>query len=258
VRTLVLALIALAGVALTVGCGDDDDGSGPTTSADPSCEELSSLESYRYTLHLMLDAPAFGDDPSPSPAEPVDSFAEALAAFFADMRLEGAYVAPDRVQVVLTFEGEELEWRSIGDESWVRFEDEWEAEEEAGSDDVLTPRVVCDDIVEDLADSLESADREEDTVNGIEAYYYALGREDITELPDLLGGGSPELPDDVHFDVWLAQDGLWPVKVNIGATDEDEDGQPVALSLEMELMDVGDAGITIDEPEVDGTGGAQD
>lgn len=241
--------------ALVAACGDDGDGGDRVSPSDePSCEELSGGESYRYTLNLKLDAPAFEDGPTASPSDPLDAFSEALSALFSNLQLQGAHVAPDRNQVILTFEGEELEWRQIGDQSWVRFGDEWEEQEHTSSDAVLTPAVVCEDIVEDLADSLSGASVEEETVNGVETHHYTINREDITELPELLGGELSDLPEEVNFDIWLAQDGSWPVKIDVSAMDTDENGEPVTLSLEMELSDVGDERVSIEAPEASGDG----
>lgn len=239
------ALLAVS--AVVAACGDDDGDSSDVL--QPSCDGIEELDSYRYALRLQLDAPAF-DDPQPEASPgPIDPFAEALSAFFSDLQLEGAYVAPDRTLVTLEFENEELEWRQIGDRGWVRFGDEWE-EQAASSNGGLTPEVVCQDIIADLAGSLQGVEREEDSINGVDAYHYSLDRSDIEELPDLLQSESlPDLPEDVQFDIWLARDGLWPVKVALSASDEDENGEPIELNMEMELLDVNDDGIEIEPPE---------
>lgn len=242
------AVLILATAILSACGGGAGTGNGTGSSLLPSCDDLSSIESYRYSLNLGLDTPAFDGDVGRSSTDPLNTFSDALTALFSDIELEGAYVAPDRTQVVLTFEGEELEWRSIGERNWVRFEDEWE-EQPPGDDDILTPQIVCDDIVEDLTVSFDGVGAEEETVNGVETYHYALGREDIERLPDILGGaGTDDVPEEIEFDIWLAQDGLWLMKIAVEATDADEDGQPVRLSLGMELRDVNDDGIAIEPP----------
>jgi hypothetical protein len=247
--TLISAAFILT-IALLSACGDDDDGSNSLRL--PSCSDLSSIESYRYNLNLALDIPGIGDDtedPSPS-VDPLTAFSDALTALFSDMQLEGAYVAPDRTQVILTFEGEELEWRSIGDQSWIRFEDEWEEQDSSSDDDILTPQVVCEDIVNDLSTSLDDLTAAEETVNGVRTLHYSIGRDDISQLPDLLGGANTtDIPEDMQFDIWLAQDGLWLMKIDVKATDTSEDGQPVGLSLAMELRDVNDSDVAIEPPE---------
>lgn len=237
---MLLALFAVT------ACGDDD--SSPS-SFTPSCDELGALESYRFTLSIMLDSPAFLTEETEPPDAPLNVFAEALTALFSDLELEGAYVAPDRSQATLEFEGEELEWRSIGDRSWIRFGDEWEEEEQSSEDEVLTPEVVCEDIVADLSGSIPGTGGREVTVNGVDAYLYSFDRDDIAEVPELLGRTAlTDVPQEIGIRVWLAQDGLWPVKVSLEATDEDQGGQAIELNLEMELSDVNES-ISIEEPE---------
>lgn len=244
--TGLIATLAIS-LALLSACGDDDG----DASRFPSCEELRSVDSYRYNLSLALDIPVFGDDDDePSILDPLTAFGDALTALFSDMQLDGAYVAPDRTQVVLSFQGEELEWRAIGDRSWVRFDDEWQEQESSSNDDILTPEVVCEDIVGDLSVSFDGLGSEEEIVNGVDTYHYTLGRDDIGQLPDLLGGsGIDDVPDDLRFDIWLAQDGLWPIKMEFEASDTDDAGLPVAINLSMELRDINDSDVSIEPPE---------
>jgi hypothetical protein len=213
------------------------------------CGAFQDFDSYRYSVELKLDAPAFEDTLSPLPDDPLNAFAEALTALFSDMRLQGAFAAPDRSQVVLDFEGEELEWRSIGDQTWVRFGDEWEEQEPSSSDELLTPEVVCEDIVLDIASSLSDAAVEDATINGIDTYHYSIDSASLQELPPLLrGSDSGKVPDDLSFDVWLAKEGRWPVQLSYVASDTDDSGQTVQISLDMQVRDINDPGIVIEPP----------
>lgn len=240
--------VALIGAAIVAACG----GGAPVTDSDSiDCGALQNLESYRYSLELKLDAPAFEDTSGPD--DPLSAFAEALTSLFSDMRIQGAFAAPDRSQVVLDFEGEELEWRSIGDQTWVRFGDQWEEQEPSSGDELLTPQVVCEDIVLDIASSLSGAAVEDATINGIDAYHYSVDSEDLGNLPPLLAvANSGDLPDDLSFDVWLAKEGLWPVQLSFIASDTDDSGQTVALSLDMQVRDINDPGILIEPPPTEG------
>ena len=235
---------------LAIACGS---GSGGGIDADEiSCDSFEGVDSYRFSLDLKLDAPAFEEVGTPAPLDPLSAFADALTSLFSDMRLQGAYSAPDRSQVILDFEGEELEWRTIGDHTWVRLGDEWE-EQDGGSDNqLLTPEVVCNDVVLDIASSLEDTSFEAETVNDIETYHYAIDVAELEQLPTLLlGPDATDLPDDLTFDVWLAQEGLWPVQVSFAARDTDASGNSVELNLDMQVRDVNDPGILIEPPIAD-------
>src|SRR3972149_9453798 len=93
-----VSLLILATAALTA-CGG---GGGAEGEVAASCDSISEIQSYRYTINLKLDSPAFDQSPaqgvtsSGTPAPPLSAFAEALEALFSDLKLEGAYRAPDR------------------------------------------------------------------------------------------------------------------------------------------------------------------
>ena len=61
--------------------------------------------------------------------------------------------------------------------------------------------------------------------------------------PDLTGG-----PDLMNHEV-ASGIRVWLMKSEVAATDTSEDGQPVGLSLAMELRDVNDSDVTIEPPE---------
>jgi hypothetical protein len=249
------SLLAVAALAF-LACGDG----GAEGEAAASCESISEIQSYRYSINLKLDSPAFeqpaqGTASSGTPAPPLSAFAEALEALFSDLKLEGAFRAPDRTQVVLRFKGEELELREVGDESWIRVGATWHQQNPTQDETILTPDVVCKDIVEEIAPSLAKVDAERETVNNIDTDHFRLDKADIKRLPDLLGAGpETDLPDKFQVDVWLAREGRFPVRLDIGAEDTDEQGNPIGLSLFMEFRDLNDPGIAIEPPVVSPAG----
>jgi hypothetical protein len=251
------AALFVVAAAVVVACGDG----GAEGQVAASCENISQIQSYRYSINLKLDSPAFDQSPpqsgtsSGTPAPPLSAFAEALEALFSDLKLEGAYRAPNRTQVVLRFKGEELELREVDDKSWIRVGATWHQQDPAQEETILTPNVVCKDIVEEIAPSLNEVDSERDTVNNVEADHYRLDRADIKRLPELLGAGpETDLPDKFQVDVWLAREGRFPVRLDIGAEDKDEQGNPIGLSLFMEFRDLNDPGIAIEPPVLSPTG----
>ena len=160
--TIVSALAALTLWACSGG------GTPPTTEAptdagtvtpaesmvEASCAAIEDIDSYRYSIALKLETPAF-QQPEEATPNPLSEFAEALTGLFRDMELEGAFVAPDRSQAVLRFQGEDLELRTIGDNSWIRVGATWQEQPSTpGEEALLTPSSVCADLVRDLAPSL--------------------------------------------------------------------------------------------------------
>ena len=233
-------------------CGSGDDPP-PRTAVGASCQGIDELDSYRYSIVVKLQAPAFETKPGASPAAPLGEFAETLTALLSDFEIRGAHVAPDRTQAILQFEEDEVEVRAIGDKRWERFGTTWEHQTTPSPEiEFLTPTIVCEDIVLEIADGLDQSQAQEEEVNGVETARYTLDKADLSLLPQLLGATDPgtELPDEFQVDVWLAKDGEWPVKLDISADDTDEQGNPLSMRLFMELRDVNDRGISIDEPVV--------
>ena len=241
--------LALA-AALLAACGGVSGGGGGT-GGSTSCDTIRKIESYRYSVTLKLQAPASQPDPqsgtgSPT-AAPLSDLADALTALFSDFTLEGAYIAPSRAQAILRFQNEELELRSIGDRRWLRIGNTWQEEEEATDLKLFTPEVVCERIVASIVGSLRKPQSEGETVNDVVVDYYRLDETDLTALPELLG---TDLPQHYSLDLWLAQEGRWPVQLRIQSSDVDEMGRPVGFVLTMDVRDVGDPGISIEPPVV--------
>ncbi len=243
-----LAIPVLAAGALAA-CGGDGPGT-VRRSVSASCDTIGQIQSYRYQVRLKLQSPAFESSGGATPAPPLSTFADALNALFSDMKLDGAYVAPDRTQVILTFQNEELELRTIGEMSWVRVGEEWQEQDASEDLSLLTPDIVCEDVVKDLAPSLADVEPVEETVNGIVTEHYRLDQADIKRLPELLGTDrETPLPESFQVDAWLALDGGWPVRLNIAAEETDESGKPASIELFMEFRDINDPGISIQPPQ---------
>jgi hypothetical protein len=247
-------LIALAAAALLLAmataCGGDSEES---RGVAVSCDAMDDLESFRYDIAVKLQLPGLqtaGDTPAPA----FGTYSNTLAALLSDFRIEGAYVAPDRLQAILEFQGDEVELREIGDDRWERLGESW-GELDAESPDIqdLTPRVVCDELVRKLGPSLNEGSAQADSVNGIVAQRYTLGRTDLTALGNLLGlSAGADLPDEFQVNVWFADDGGWPLKLEVSSSATDPRGQSGSVQLTMELRDVNDSGISIEPPFASG------
>jgi len=216
-----------------------------------SCAAIEDIDSYRYSIALKLETPAF-QQPEAATPNPLSEFADALTGLFQDMELEGAFVAPDRSQALLRFQGEDLELRTIGDDSWIRVGATWQEQPSTtGEEALLTPASVCEDLVRDLASSLAATSGEEELVSGVVTVHYRLDEADLKGLPELLGrSGEEGLPSEFGVDVWLERDDGWPVRLEITASDTDEEGNPISLELFMEFSDINNPDIEINPPPV--------
>jgi hypothetical protein len=255
-RTLIPALAALALWA----CGGGDSTTGPLDVGDTvlpspsgvraSCDAIDDIQSYRYVFEIKRDLPDTEppDDVTPNP---LTSITEGIRELFRDSQWEGAFVAPDRSETLVRSGGEELELRTIGDKSWIRVGATWQ-EQEPPSNNVLPALAsLCADMAEELAPSLATATGEEDEVNGIETVHYRLSEADLKELPELLGrSGEEGLPSEFDMDVWLERKDGWPVRLQITASDTDEEGRPISEEWFIEFSGINDPSIEIEPPPV--------
>lgn len=252
-KGLILVLLLLAacgGAASKVTPGPGQQETAPPSEVVTSCDAIGEIQSYRYFISLRLQSPAF-QEPTPEGTEaPLSGFAEQLNQLFSDMQLEGAFVAPDRTQAVMRFGEEEMELRVIGDKSWLRVGSTWQEQSSPpGPDTLPTPRLLCQNLVQDLGPSLSTAQAREEIVNGVATVRYRLDETNLEGLARILGKGSTEeLPQQFSLEVWLAKEGGWPVRLQISASDQDEEGRPISLELFMEFRDINDPNIEIEPP----------
>ncbi len=244
-----------AGLAILAACAGGGGRGSPNqpsaaTGVTASCQPIGEIQSYRYTISLQLESPAFQTSNGDSSDEPLSAFADALTALFGDMQLEGAYVAPDRSQTILRFQNEEVELRVIGGQSWIRVGATWQVQDASSEDNtLLTPQSVCEEIVEELFPSLPEVDSQPESVNGVETDYYRLDEAELETLPELVGATSA-LPENFVADLWLTREGGWPMRLRITASDTNEAGQPFGLELFMEFRDINDPNIEIEPPQI--------
>lgn len=255
--TTITALAAVTLLACTGGGSSSDngadDGATQITAVEASCDAIHEIQSYRYFISLKLDTPAEDEPVETATASALSDFADVLNDLFRDMQLDGSYIAPDRSQVSLRSGGsEEIEVRTIGDQSWIRVGATWQEQPAPPGDDVLlTPAAVCRDIVKDLAPSLSAGSGEAIAIEGIDTVHYRLERADLLGLPELLGrSGQEGLPTEFAVDVWLEREQGWPVRLEVAAADTDEEGRPVSLELFMSFSDINSDEIEIEPPPV--------
>ena len=209
----------------------------PAVEAAPGpAEAIAKLKSFRIDVRFTLEGKTNGET--------------GLLA----VDLEGAFVAPDRSQTRVTARINELELEeesiTIGDRTWVKIGDSWVEGEAQFEFDELSPASLLEELSPDQLRVLRPS---RETVNGVKSLRYSIGRRDIDALHSLgalLGDAEDfeELPEEFDINLWLAEDGGWPVRITMTARGAIE-GEDINLDFSLDVTDVDDPDIEIEPPE---------
>jgi len=273
-RRLLIILVGLVAM-LAVGCGEGNGGV-VLQDADLSCEVPDDIKSYRITMSVKMDIEGLEEalEEAEQTAEagvegaedePFAELGEALAPLMGglltgltDMRVEGAFVAPDRSEVWMKFGELELSSITIGDNEWIKVgAGEWQKSgEQVDGWTVTTEGSDLGDLCEGFAfPELSGLEAREETVNGVATYHYHLDEPDISDLAQFFDEDLFEETEDVEgvlqegvLDLWLAKEGNWPVRMEGEFSFTDEEGTEISASFLMEVKDLNDPDIKIEPP----------
>lgn len=232
---LAVVWIGSSGVASADGAIRSPASSPPAT-GQPHVS-LDSLSSYRFTLSGRVVGTLLGEQ------------------LTIEVTNEGEVVAPDRYHGSCreTFGGEEIveETIVIGNRSWVndeRTDGQFVRRRPVLCEDDSTPAGFLKDAPISTILTLPASDV---TIGGVPAVRYHLDRDTpdarerfraILELrPDELAENA-----DFVFDLWVAKDGDWPVRLVISVDHLDEETE--FIEIVMDIFDVNDPSIRVDEP----------
>ncbi|MGQ9571808.1 MAG: hypothetical protein ACUVV3_01250 [Dehalococcoidia bacterium] len=268
-RTLALAMATMLAVVGLVACGGDEEEEGPpapartpaaaeTVTATPATAEtatpvatltpsgegvtpgsLANLDSYRYTMKMEVKGLGTflpeslggltGEEPTSMPET-------------VEMVVSGAYVAPDKAEANMRISGLDVAvvMTIIGDQQWIRMGDMvmGPMEFEGDLSDMSLAYAMWGDFSEE-AGQLTCASEKRETVNSVPSRYCGIDQATFEQLASLFGG-TEEMGniDDLNLEMWLAEDGGWPVRVVAHIAGTDEDGQEFEADLEMNITDV--------------------
>jgi hypothetical protein len=239
--------------------GTPHDGS---PSASPSgssahevgCEFPSDIERFRFEMTLKANLPTTPEAEAPESEEPLGDFLGALTGLMGDMKMEGAIIVPDRSSMEMTIGGHEFgSFVQIGSKQWMKVAGLTDWKEEPASDEsgfLFSPIDFCETAEKDISSALSGLKGENETVNGIETVHYHIDKADLAFLEDFLGSTEDlgDLPEEFAMDIWLAEDGDWPVRMTFAASGKDDSGQPISFEISIEFKDFNDSSIKIEPP----------
>jgi hypothetical protein len=245
VRALAVGALSLS--ILLSACGGGEEQTAKEAAETPTSggqaipiASLAELKSFRYSITMHIEIPGLEDELLPG-----------LADFLSDVEIRGASVAPDKseMQMVLGKAGKTMGAVVIGDKTWFSSGEEW-TETPNGALDVslLSPDTVSSSVINQEA--FAGTEPAKEAISGVDTLHYTATQSGLGSLADLLGVAEPEndVPVETKTDLWLTEDGGYPVRVVIDARGTDAEGREVSVQLELNVTDLNDPGIEIEPP----------
>lgn len=214
-----LALVLTAGL-LGFACDDGGGDAGPpvptATPTPPPLEETLPLERFGYTATLTLRE--FG---------PASEAGEIVVS------TEGTFQSPDRHAFTYSTRsgGASLTESAviIGDQVWIRRGDEAWREVPGGDEQTsellssaytsFEPNFLSGAEFDEVRENVRHLPSAEEVVNGVLSNHHQVGQAGLAFLEAFLGGGGLSRDvEDLSWELWLAQDGGWPVRLLAKAT----------------------------------------
>jgi hypothetical protein len=234
-----LALAVVVSLGLLAACGGEDE-----------AEEQDGAASVAETAAaaappIATSSPLAPASPSPEPTEagrmtcvfPQDTQSFRMTITKETGTAEYAYVAPDRWSMVASSDGLEIwSYIEIGTQAWWKEPGSTDWTEGPTSEEFRSYSPNPCASVQDLPISSALAGKKE-IVNAIETIHYRL----FDDPTRYYVPGAPEGQQAGFFDVWLAVDGNWPVKI---VFDVDYN----SMDWVWEISDLNDPSIVVEPP----------
>ncbi len=219
------------------------EGETPAAAATPaegavSTGSLTGLDSYRYSMKMELEGleSLLADEMSAIQGQDPTAMTEGLK-----LEIEGAFVAPDQAESRMQISGvdDELVLVVIGDQQWVQLGDMAIGPMETTGDvSELDFALMMWEEFSEGAGGLTCANEKKETVNDVSTNYCGIDKATYEQLSSLFGG-TEEMGDieEMSLEMWLAEDGGWPVRLRVHVAGTDETGQEFDAKLEMDVTD---------------------
>jgi hypothetical protein len=218
--------------------------SGSSSSGSVKTADLSSLNSYRYTLKME------GTGSGGPLAEIRDSLAQvpgtsSNANDKVTFDVNGAYVKPDKAEFKAKIGSFEVAQTVIGRQEWVTFEGKTQGPQPASSlnaSDLSLAAAMWDqsNLTDDIGSKATCASSKE-TVNGVSARKCDLDKAALASVQKDLQGFFEDVSlqdlNAFNMSLWLADQG-YPVKLSVDMAGKDSGQRDYALKVQMDLTDI--------------------
>ena len=237
-RILALATAIILAIVSLAACGGDGEEEGRCGEA-VAPGALTTLNSYRYNMKMELEGlqSLLTEQMAALPGQDPTADTESLK-----MEISGAFVSPDKAESRMQISGadDELALTVIGDQQWVEFGDLAIGPIEAMGDvsELDFVLMMWEEFSEE-AGGLTCASEKKEKVNDVPSCYCGIDKATFEQLASLFGG-TEEMGDidELSLDMWLAEDGGWPVRLRVHVAGTDETGQEFEAKLELDVTDI--------------------
>jgi len=242
-RPLLLTM-AVAGVALLwAACG------GGASSFQPgviNCEPLFESQRYRFELRVLVDLKEFSGEPTDDDRYPPEGFKldQVISGIADEGNIDATIRYPD-------LDNSEVHLISVGSVFWTLVEDEWVAHQITPESPLPIPYLplsLCGLLDRDL--DLGGVEDVSEAVGGTKAHRYTLDGFP-TELAATIWSAESDmgrLITEYSGDVWAADDGSYPLKVELTGNGFYTSGRELATVISMEVSDRGSSDINVEAP----------
>lgn len=253
-------MLAVAGLltALAVACGGggEPEGEGsptpPPTGEDAAlapCGALQALKAYRYSVSLEVESPE--PEESPAEARPTSTstlIREITGDWGFEYNIEASFVAPDRLEVFISGIGSPFSMIFIGDQTWIDFSGRWRPSTQP-QHVPYRPLDICEAVLTEL--DLSHAQPQEDKVNDVKSVHYSFSQIPSGQAWTRIYGAGSDLDilfEKLDVDLWLAEEGNWPVRVDIRSSGLYGDGRELRAHLLLDIRDANSGDIRVEPP----------
>ena len=253
-------LLAIVGLlaALAAACGGGEPQAEGTPTPPPTgedaalapCQALQELKAYRYTVELRLESPEPSETPVGPRPTPISTITRDFGGpFLFEHTIETSFVAPDRFETLITTSlGEPTAIITIGRQVWVELAGSWRPSEQPYNIP-YTPAVVCEAVLPDL--DLSQAEPQEDKANDVKTLHYTFSQVSSEQAWAKIYGPGSDLAillKKLDVDLWLAEEGNWPVRMELSSNGLYGDGRELRVHLLLDIRDANSGDIRVEPP----------
>jgi hypothetical protein len=254
-------LLAIAGLlaALAAACGGGGEPQAegsptlpPTTgeAALAPCQALQALKAYRYSVDLKLESPEPTETPvEPRPTPTTTHWRQFNGPFSFEYAIEASFVAPDRFESVMTANaGEPVVMIIIGTQTWLQTEGKWTPIGQT-TETPYTPPIVCEALLPDL--DLSQIEPQKEKINDVNSLHYTFPQVHSEQAWAKIYGPGSDLDivlKTLDVDLWLAEKGNWPVRMDIRSSGLYADGRELRAHILVDIRDANSGDIRVEPP----------